>query len=583
MNQSGSQEVTAQPKGLPRAVFLKWSRLAPVLIAFIAVPLVGGIIVQGLLEDAQLRQNIHEENVLRMQAKLTHLNDFFDSIYSTLLFVSLDPDVVVMRRDSLDYIQKLIDHQWEHNRLAEVYLVERDFTGDRSPFMTFKHEANGQTVQEVPSLDEEREEYHAQIDQIERFAVNPGILALMSGEINLCASDELGVSSRGYVYSVPIRSNGKLAGIVAGMIESQTIRQVIGPFRNQRVALLIDERGEILTGWNPPDGILDWFRHQFRSQGATGFFEKAADHFPVRDMTALWVPATVIPGEKWYLVFLYNERSAMSQGFIGGWPGRAWLVGGLVLAGVALVLLTLSLRKRLVAQMQHLRERKQLERQVQEVSEREQRRIGEVLHEDLCQRLSGLEAAGRMLEKKLKAANIPEAGVASEIAVELRESLTCACRMADELQPVSLLEHGFLAAIQKLADRAEKRAGFPCRVENRGFPGELELMAATHLYRITQEAVSNVIQHAQATLMTISLYGNCQRLSLTITDNGIGMPKGSAQGPGMGLHIMRYRADLIGAQLEIRAAKGGGTAVVCSRPKSNCESNYKTESSRYIS
>jgi signal transduction histidine kinase len=87
------------------------------------------------------------------------------------------------------------------------------------------------------------------------------------------------------------------------------------------------------------------------------------------------------------------------------------------------------------------------------------------------------------------------------------------------------------------------------------------------LYRIVQEALNNVIAHAQATQVTIPLSADAHRLTLTVTDDGVGLPDGADQGPGMGLRIMRYRADLIGADLQIRRAPGKGTTATCACPK----------------
>jgi signal transduction histidine kinase len=139
--------------------------------------------------------------------------------------------------------------------------------------------------------------------------------------------------------------------------------------------------------------------------------------------------------------------------------------------------------------------------------------------------------------------------------------------MAEELQPVSLLQAGLLAALEELAERAGKRGALACRVEDAGWPEELDASVATHFYRIVQEALNNIIAHAQATQVVIRLSADDRRLTLTVTDNGVGLPEGAAQAPGMGLRIMRYRGDLIGADLHIRPRPGKGTIVTCACPR----------------
>jgi signal transduction histidine kinase len=129
------------------------------------------------------------------------------------------------------------------------------------------------------------------------------------------------------------------------------------------------------------------------------------------------------------------------------------------------------------------------------------------------------------------------------------------------------LQAGLLAAFEELAMRTEKLGALTCRVENDGWPEELDPSVSTPLYRIVQEALNNVVAHAQATQVVIRLSADEYRLTLSVTDNGVGLPGGAVQAPGMGLRIMRYRSDLIGADLQIRPAPQKGTTVICACPR----------------
>jgi signal transduction histidine kinase len=156
--------------------------------------------------------------------------------------------------------------------------------------------------------------------------------------------------------------------------------------------------------------------------------------------------------------------------------------------------------------------------------------------------------------------------MASEIASEIKESLGFAREMAEELQPVRLLENGFLAAIHELAERTEKRSGIPCQVTAESVPEDFDALAGTHLYRIAQEAINNVIAHAHATSISIKLAADEGRIILSIADDGVGFSRPADHGPGMGLCVMQYRSDLIGAELEIQSRPGEGTIVICLCP-----------------
>jgi signal transduction histidine kinase len=86
---------------------------------------------------------------------------------------------------------------------------------------------------------------------------------------------------------------------------------------------------------------------------------------------------------------------------------------------------------------------------------------------------------------------------------------------------------------------------------------------ATHLYRIAQEAINNAVKHGRATQVNIELLIKGKLRRLEVTDNGTGFRKAKAGHSGMGLRIMKYRADVIGGTLAVLPVEGGGTVVTC--------------------
>ncbi len=562
--------VTPLPGAKPRRRgLLSWNTVLPVAIVIAAAVVPAILLLQEEQDVAELRTSIFEENRLRMQSSLAHVEEYFDAVYSTLLFISLDDDVLAMRQDSRHYIQRLYNRQWESHRLTEVYVVERDFTGERPPFMTFEREMEHLTEAEVHSPEREEHEYRTQMQHLQRFATNQTLEAQLSREIPLCAPEPSGEPSRGFVYSVPIRSGDKLMGLVAGMIQTRTVTELMRQGLSRQLVLLASERGDLILPEGADPGIAQWFRQRFDSSGAGVFFAHAGQGFPVETWQAHWSPAKIVAAQKWWVVYLHPGSDYGARTLLAGWVGHFIIAGSLLGVGLTLAFLVRSLGLRLEEQARHLQERRQLEREVQEASERVQRRIGEHLHEDLCQRLTGIEAASKLLEKRLGAAQLPETQVAAEISREIKGSWTSARQMADELQPVALQEHGFVAALEELAARARQRGGIVCQVEDHGFPEQLDTFVATHLYRIVQEAIHNVLQHAQASTLIIALTGDETQLQLTVSDNGVGIPDGAEAGPGMGLRIMRYRADLIGAEFGIRRGAERGTEISARFPRNS--------------
>jgi len=543
-----------------------WSKTAtwvPAVVLVVSLTAGALVFIDHSQEEARLAEQIEEENQLRTQSTLEHVEEYFDAVYSTLLFVSLDDDVRAGRKDSQSFIQRLYDHEWERHRLAELYVVERAFTGKQKPYQTFERGVSERSLDELHSLARERDEYQTQQEQIRQFLANTNLPALISPEIQLCVNDPDGKRALGFVYSVPIHSPAGLAGIVAGMIPSRILEGILERDQYGQVALLINDRSEIYGGRELPKAVMAGIRTKLKAEGVRQFFSSTQDSYTAHGWTARHVPAKIVSAEKWHLLYLYPKGAHLKGTLFPGVSGRIYLAFIVTLAGMALALLAHATAKRLEEKVRHLDERDQLQRQLQEVSEREQRRIGENLHEDLCQRLAGLEAASRALQKQLAPKRMVESDLVVEMGSEIREILDSAQQLADELQPVSLLDKGFLAAIEHLAVQTQQRSGLPCQVESDGFPHLDDAGLATHLYRITQEALANAVQHAQATNIRIRLSAANHEGTLAVTDDGKGMLANRENGPGLGLRIMRCRADLIHGRLQVQSAHGGGTSVVC--------------------
>ena len=215
-------------------------------------------------------------------------------------------------------------------------------------------------------------------------------------------------------------------------------------------------------------------------------------------------------------------------------------------------------------------ERKKLEKEVLEISDQERRRLGQDLHDGLCQHLAGTELMSRVLEQKLSRRSKVDAARAGEIAGHVREAISQTRSLARGLSPVTLESEGLASALQELAANAEKVFNLNCQVETApSFQARaLPLTVGTHLYRIAQEAVSNAWKHGKASEIRIRLDSGPEGVALRVIDNGRGLQPSEARGKGMGLRIMQYRASMIAGVLLFEANPGGGTMVTCSVPVS---------------
>lgn len=212
-------------------------------------------------------------------------------------------------------------------------------------------------------------------------------------------------------------------------------------------------------------------------------------------------------------------------------------------------------------------DRKELEQKILEISEEEQQRIGQDIHDDLCQQLAAIGCLAQVVQQKLKQARNAEAGSISEIVRLISQANARAREMSRGLVPVVLDSNGLMAALGELASGTEKVFRVTCRFWCETPVHVSDNKAATQLYRIAQEAVGNAIKHSHADRIDISLTTSAGNLRLCVRDNGRGIPDHRAgKGTGMGLLTMAHRAKMLGGRLTVGPDDMGGTKVDCVVP-----------------
>jgi len=213
-----------------------------------------------------------------------------------------------------------------------------------------------------------------------------------------------------------------------------------------------------------------------------------------------------------------------------------------------------------------IREREQLERVVLNISEEEQQRIGQDLHDGLCQYLTGLKFRSTLLEQKLKKLGVPETGDARMIESLLSQAIDHARHLARGLNPVRLEADGLASALRELAAGVTSLFGVHCAFACPSQVPPVDQTRSIHLFRIAQEATSNAIKHGRATNIVVQLTQQPGGIQLTIADDGKGLDPETKEHRGTGMYIMNYRARTIGATLEVAPGTNGGVTVTCSLP-----------------
>ncbi len=216
-------------------------------------------------------------------------------------------------------------------------------------------------------------------------------------------------------------------------------------------------------------------------------------------------------------------------------------------------------------------ERNRLQQEVLNVVEREQARLGHDLHDGVGQTMTGIVALIEALELDLQGTQREDA---SRIRKLIQEAVSEIRRMSHGLSPTSVKYRGLGGALHLLAEtvRLNHRTPCSCEVDDSIVLNDTEKQA--HLFRIAQEAVNNALRHGDPSHVSITL----KRLQdsiceLVVEDDGRGLPKskgkrraspsGTVPNAGIGLRVMEYRANLIGATLGIRPRGGSGVIVSC--------------------
>jgi signal transduction histidine kinase len=207
-------------------------------------------------------------------------------------------------------------------------------------------------------------------------------------------------------------------------------------------------------------------------------------------------------------------------------------------------------------------QRRRLEGELLTAVEAERQRIGQDLHDDLCQRLGAIALLVGSLAKKISVLDQELGAEVATIPQVITETIEACRNLARGLHPITLAAAGLPAALEELAARVPANVKFQWpRSERIDFEPGLAL----HLYRIAEEAVANAVKHARANSITIELAVLGERAVLAISDDGKGVGE-KLKTIGMGMRNMQYRANVIGGELTVEGHKGGGTCVRCTLP-----------------
>ncbi len=214
-----------------------------------------------------------------------------------------------------------------------------------------------------------------------------------------------------------------------------------------------------------------------------------------------------------------------------------------------------------------LTDRKQLEEKILQISEEEQHRIGQDIHDDLCQQLAAIGCLAKVAHQQLTKGGSEQAQSLQDIVRLVTYAHVRAREMSRGLMPVVLDSAGLMAALAELAQGTERIFRVSCRFRCERPVQVPDNKVATQLFRIAQEAVANALKHSRADRIELSLTEVDGELQLMIRDNGVGIPDNiTGKSTGMGLLTMSHRTRMIGGVFAVEHDQSGGTLVRCRVP-----------------
>ena len=203
--------------------------------------------------------------------------------------------------------------------------------------------------------------------------------------------------------------------------------------------------------------------------------------------------------------------------------------------------------------------RSELAQQLISIQENIFRSVSRELHDDFGQILTAVGSMLQRTDRRLAAAGDPLRGDLREVQEIVQSTLDKVRSLSHTLHPVILDEIGFESALDQYLPGFEKKTGIEILYEKTGEARELDREVTIHLYRVMQEALSNIARHAKGTRAAVRLRYLPTSVVLEVEDNGVGFS--SPQKQGMGLVSMRERADLMNGKLEFSSGHPGGAIV----------------------
>lgn len=235
----------------------------------------------------------------------------------------------------------------------------------------------------------------------------------------------------------------------------------------------------------------------------------------------------------------------------------------------SLVIRDITHRKSIEQELQQ--ERKRQVKSVIDGQEKERQRLSRELHDGLGQNLVAIKL-------KLESISAEKAGELGVTLNQVKQMFSYTIeeirRISNNLMPAALKEFSLAVVLRNLCTEIESNSGISIGLSIGVLPESIDQILKTYVYRIVQEALTNVVKHSSATKTTVSVFSDFSNLHLHIEDNGSGFNTANLSDSGNGLYNMKERAMLLGGKINIISSKGKGVKIIAEFPLNQSKSEY---------
>jgi PAS domain S-box-containing protein len=321
-----------------------------------------------------------------------------------------------------------------------------------------------------------------------------------------------------------------------------------------------------------PEGVIDyvserWYAYTNEPRGDVITFETVVHPHDRTPMEAAWRQA-LANGGTYEITYRLRRRDGEYRWHIGR-AERLCAKDGRTIAwfGTATDIHDQHLAQEAIRERDETQRVLDAQRMLAAHIEAERFRIGQELHDGIRQQLTGIQMLGKSLGRRLAAAGDPSADTVEDFTRAIGDANAEVRRLISGLVPKRIAPGELPAALERAASEAERWFSVRCRVhvDDDAVPRDDE--AATHLFYIAQEAVTNAGKHSGSDVIDVRLVRGDRGLELHVRDCGRGLPPDFESRGGLGIQSLRNRADLIGADVAFDSRDGSGTLVRCTVPE----------------